>query len=298
MDFILSNDTANKLKYEFNSDDCVKSFMSKIGKYTLLKKEEEIELAKELLKGPKKASQAQLKFFNCNLRLVVSIAKRYLNNGLDMEDLIQEGCIGLCKAIDKYDYTKGHRFSTYATWWIRQGITRALADKAKTIRVPVHMVGVLSKYKTITKDLEKKLSRPVVDQEIMMIMDVDYDKLDLIKQCLSSNKSMNEIVPGTGAGTGNVVYFGETLSDGYDLEEDIHDLRNIKSVHAQIDSTSEVNKLCPAILRMYHGFYSAKPMSQKKISEELEIPTSTVKLLLNKAMVYLKEHMPIESLYE
>lgn len=299
MDFILSNDKkTRKIRYESNSDDCVKSFMSKIGKYDLLSKEEEIQLAKDLLKGKKKAKNAELKFFNCNLRLVVSIAKKYLNNGLDMEDLIQEGCIGLHKAIGKYDYTTGYRFSTYATWWIRQGITRALADKSKTVRIPVHMVSVLSKYKTITKELEKKLSRPVVDREIMMAMDINYDKLDLIKQCLTIDKSMDEVVPGTGSEVGNAISFGETLTDGYDLEEDIYDHHNIASVHKHINATAEIDKRCPAILRMYHGFYTPKPMSQKKIAEELEIPTTMVKSLLNKAMLYLKENIPIESLYE
>lgn len=299
MDFILNSDnTKKRIKYERNSDDCVKDFMSRVGKYPLMTKEEEIKYAKDLKKGKKKARIAEQEFFNRNLKLVISIAKRYLNNGLDMEDLIQEGCIGLHKAIFKYDHSTGNRFSTYATWWIRQGITRALADKSKTVRVPVHMVGVVSKYRTIIKELERKLSRPVVDREIMMVMEIDYAKLDLIKQCLGTNKSMEELISSSDNGSGVSMSFGETISDSADITEGINDYNSISVVNKIIDKTAEIDPRCPAIIRMANSFYTDKPMSQKKIAEELELPTIVVKGLLNKAMVYLKENMPIETLYE
>ena len=149
---------------EFKNNDPVKQYLRETGKYPVLKtKEEEVELAKRIAAGDEKAKE---QLTNCNLKLVISIAKHYVNRGMHFLDLIQEGNIGLMKAVDKFDYTKGYKFSTYATWWIRQAITRALADQARTIRIPVHMVETINKITRTSRKLTQKLNRDPTAEEI------------------------------------------------------------------------------------------------------------------------------------
>ena len=151
------------LSGEVRVNDSVKMYLKEIGKYDLLKPEEEPELAKRILEGDEEAKQ---RLINCNLRLVVNIAKHYVGRGMQFLDLIQEGNLGLMKAVDKFDYTKGYKFSTYATWWIRQAITRAIADQARTIRIPVHMVETINKMTRIQRQLIQELGREPTAEEI------------------------------------------------------------------------------------------------------------------------------------
>ncbi len=149
---------------DFKNNDPVKQYLRETGKYPVLKsKEEEVALAKRIAEGD---MQAKEQLTNCNLKLVISIAKHYVNRGMHFLDLIQEGNIGLMKAVDKFDYTKGYKFSTYATWWIRQAITRALADQARTIRIPVHMVETINKITRTSRKLTQKLNRDPTAEEI------------------------------------------------------------------------------------------------------------------------------------
>lgn len=160
--------------------DNVQMYLREIGKTPLLKSQEEKELAKRILKGDKAARQHLI---NANLRLVVSIAKRYVNRSpLSISDLIQEGNIGLFKAVEKFDYTKGFKFSTYATWWIRQAITRALADQSRTIRIPVHMVETISKFTQAKRKLAQQLGREPMVEEIALEMDLPVDKVRNIQK--------------------------------------------------------------------------------------------------------------------
>jgi len=150
-----------------HNSDPVKQYLREIGKYRVLKsKEEEVELAKRIAAGGIDGEYAKEELTNCNLKLVISIAKHYVNRGMQFLDLIQEGNIGLMKAVDKFDYTKGFKFSTYATWWIRQAITRALADQARTIRIPVHMVETINKITRTSRRLTQKLNRDPTPEEI------------------------------------------------------------------------------------------------------------------------------------
>ena len=151
------------LSGEVRVNDSVKMYLKEIGKYDLLKPEEEPILAKKILEGDEEAKQ---RLINCNLRLVVNIAKHYVGRGMQFLDLIQEGNLGLMKAVDKFDYTKGYKFSTYATWWIRQAITRAIADQARTIRIPVHMVETINKMTRIQRQLIQELGREPTAEEI------------------------------------------------------------------------------------------------------------------------------------
>ena len=160
-------------------DDPVKMYLKAIGKERLLTATEEVYLAKRIEKGD---LSAKSRLIEANLRLVVSVAKKYVSRGMVFLDLIQEGNLGLIKAVDKYDYKKGFKFSTYATWWIRQGITRAIADKARTIRIPVHMVGHVNKYIRIQRQLLQKLGREPNHDEISELLGVTPDRVrEIIK---------------------------------------------------------------------------------------------------------------------
>ena len=160
-------------------DDSVKMYLKEIGKIDLLEPEEERIIAQKMAEGDEDAKETLI---NSNLRLVVSIAKKYMNRGLSLLDLIQEGNIGLIKAVDKFDYTKGFKFSTYATWWIRQAITRAIADQARTIRIPVHMVETINKLTRVQRQLVQDLGREPTTEELAKEMGMDAAKIREIQK--------------------------------------------------------------------------------------------------------------------
>ena len=160
-------------------DDPVRMYLKEIGKVPLLSSEEEIELAQKIEEG---RQYAKKKLAEANLRLVVSIAKRYVGRGMLFLDLIQEGNLGLIKAVEKFDYRKGYKFSTYATWWIRQAITRAIADQARTIRIPVHMVETINKLIRVQRQLLQELGRDPFPEEISKVMDLPVEKVREIQK--------------------------------------------------------------------------------------------------------------------
>ena len=160
-------------------DDPVRMYLKEIGKVALLTGDEEVDLAKRMQAGDEEAKQ---KLCEANLRLVVSIAKRYVGRGMLFLDLIQEGNLGLIKAVDKFDYTKGFKFSTYATWWIRQAITRSIADQARTIRIPVHMVETINKLIRVSRQLLQTYGREPTPEEIAMEMDITVEKVREIQK--------------------------------------------------------------------------------------------------------------------
>ena len=163
----------------FSTDDPVRMYLKEIGKVPLLSPEEEVELARQMSEG---SELAKHRMTEANLRLVVSIAKRYVGRGMLFLDLIQEGNLGLIKAVEKFDYTKGYKFSTYATWWIRQAITRAIADQARTIRIPVHMVETINKTIRVSRQLLQELGHDPSAEEIAEEMDMPVDKVrDILK---------------------------------------------------------------------------------------------------------------------
>ncbi len=158
----------------YGMDDPVRMYLKEIGKVKLLSQEEETELAKKMAEGDEGAKR---KLSEANLRLVVSIAKRYVGRGMQFLDLIQEGNLGLIKAVEKFDYTKGYKFSTYATWWIRQAITRAIADQARTIRIPVHMVETINKVMRVSRQLLQEKGHEPKAEEIAEVMNMPVDKV-------------------------------------------------------------------------------------------------------------------------
>ena len=172
-----------------NSDDSVRIYLQQIGKIPLLSSEEELEVAKKIYETQSELARKVL--INANLRLVVSIAKKYIGRGLSFLDLIQEGNMGLIKATEKFDYTKGYKFSTYATWWIQQSITRAIADKARIIRLPIHLIESINKIKKATMDLTTKLGRIPNKQEIADEMGISVSKLTSIIKSTQSTISID-----------------------------------------------------------------------------------------------------------
>ena len=172
-----------------NSDDSVRIYLQQIGKIPLLSSEEELEVAKKIYENQSEFARKVL--INANLRLVVSIAKKYIGRGLSFLDLIQEGNMGLIKATEKFDYTKGYKFSTYATWWIQQSITRAIADKALIIRLPIHLIESINKIKKATMDLTTKLGRIPNKQEIADEMGISVSKLTSIIKSTQSTISID-----------------------------------------------------------------------------------------------------------
>ena len=170
---------ADSMVDSYSTDDPVRMYLKEIGKVSLLTQEEEIELAVRMSQGDE---EARRRMAEANLRLVVSIAKRYVGRGMLFLDLIQEGNLGLIKAVEKFDYTKGYKFSTYATWWIRQAITRAIADQARTIRIPVHMVETINKVIRVSRQLLQELGHDPSAEEIAAEMNIPVEKVrDILK---------------------------------------------------------------------------------------------------------------------
>jgi len=183
-----NDDEMEKLMSQVYVDDPVKMYLKDIGKVPLLTQEQEIELAKRMAEGDEDAKR---QLSESNLRLVVSIAKRYVGRGMLFLDLIQEGNFGLMKAVEKFDYTKGFKFSTYSTWWIRQSITRAIADQARTIRIPVHMYETINKQKKVTRDLFQQLGREPSIEEIAKAMDMPIEKVIDIQKISQDTVSLD-----------------------------------------------------------------------------------------------------------
>jgi len=181
----------SKYDRESSTHDSIQIYLREIGKYPLINAAKERELAQRILDGDDEAKNLLAK---ANLRLVVSIAKKYVGRSPDLTllDLIQEGNLGLFKAVEKFDHTKGFKFSTYATWWIRQSITRALADQSRTIRIPVHMVETISKYKQVYRRLNQDLGRQPLPEEIAMEMEIDVEKIHMIGKITQDTMSLEE----------------------------------------------------------------------------------------------------------
>ncbi len=170
-----------------SADDSVKMYLQEIGKIPLLTSEQEVELAKAIAEGDE---VAKAKLVQANLRLVVSIAKKYIGRGLSFLDLIQEGNLGLIRAAEKFDYKRGFKFSTYATWWIQQSITRGIADKSRTIRLPVHMIETIGRLKKVTRDLTHELGRTPTKEELAGRMGISLSKLRLVLKATQSTISL------------------------------------------------------------------------------------------------------------
>ncbi|HMO21836.1 MAG TPA: sigma-70 family RNA polymerase sigma factor [Candidatus Melainabacteria bacterium] len=261
--------------------DSLKVYLKEIGRTDLLSFDEEIELARAARKGDIMARQRIVK---ANLRLVVSIAKKYLNKGLSMQDLIQEGNLGLLKAVDRFDPELGYRFSTYATWWIKQAITRALADKSRMIRLPVHMNELLIKVKRAIRKLNLEQGRPPSPGEIADYLKVDIEKVQLV---LNTSKSLYSL--DASVGTEYDSTFGDLLEDNVQplpnemtamglLKEDIQNL------------LSSLNEQERAVIELRYGLKGEAPMSLTKIGSVIGVSKERARQIELKSLRKLRNN--------
>lgn len=268
--------------------DSIQMYLREIGKVPLLSSEEEIALAKRKERGDK---EAERRLIEANLRLVVSIAKKFVGKSLSLLDLIQEGNIGLFRAVEKFDYRKGYKFSTYATWWIRQAITRALADQSRTIRIPVHMVETINKFQQVERQLIQDLGREPLPEEIAAEMDEDIDKIRHIIKISQETISLETSV-------------GEDEEDST-LEDFIEDIKTItpdRAVALQLlrDYVKEVIKdLSPReqkILEMRFGLADGVSHTLEEVGQEFDVTRERIRQIEAKALEKIRGYKGIEKL--
>ena len=266
---------------EVNVDDAVKMYLKDIGKVPLLTGEEEIDLAKRMLDGD---MYAKNKLSESNLRLVVSIAKRYVGKtSMQFLDLIQEGNIGLLKAVEKFDYTKGFRFSTYATWWIRQSITRAIADQARTIRIPVHMVETINKLNRTTRQLLQKLGRDPTTAEIAEAMGVTEDKVSEVQRIAQDPISLESSIG------------EEQDSKIQDIVEDENALSPMEVTEQTLlkeQLLAVIETLTPReqkVIRLRYGLDDGHPRTLEEVGREFNVTRERIRQIEAKALRKLSQ---------
>lgn len=282
-----------------NSNNTVRDYLQAIGRTPLLKAEEEVKLAnqiqaalplvdkKNLTPEEKKivwqGQKAKQKMVQANLRLVVSIAKKYQNRGLSLLDLIQEGSIGLMRATEKFDATKGYKFSTYSYWWIRQAMTRAIANHARTIRLPIHITQDLNKIKKITRQLSQKLGRKPTESEIVAELDIDMDKLRSLTRAakITSTKSLNLAIDD------NQTELGEILADESNSPSDF-----VKEIETRDKIENLLHTLSPKqrdVITLRYGLKDGRVMTYEQIGNVCGISRERVRQITSKAMKLLKK---------
>ena len=278
-------------------DDSVKLYLKEIGKVQLLQPLEEFAIAKSIAKGGAEAQKAKIKLIRSNLRLVVSVAKKYIGRGLNLLDLIQEGNIGLMKAAEKFDCSKGFRFSTYATWWIKQAITRAIADKGHTIRVPVHMVENLYRLKRISSDLASQLKRKPTDEELASAMKIPKDKVEEILKSIKEPISLE-----TPIGKEEDVKISDFIEDDTVLQPEnliVNELLR-QDINKILEDLNERER---HLINLRFGLEDGQQRSLDEISRLFQIPRERVKQIEFKALrklrhptrsLKLKEYLPEE----
>ncbi len=276
----LKLDEITDTSYEGTSvDDPVRMYLREIGKIPLLTFDEELELAKRILEGDEEAKQ---KLAESNLRLVVSIAKKYVGRGMLFLDLIQEGNMGLIKAVEKFDYTKGFKFSTYATWWIRQAITRAIADQARTIRIPVHMVETINKLIRTSRNLLQQMGREPTPEEIAKEMEIPVEKVVEIQKIAQDPVSLE-----TPIGEEEDSHLGDFIQD-----EDSpapHDAASYTLLKEQLEEV--MNTLTPReakVLKLRFGLEDGKSRTLEEVGKEFNVTRERIRQIEAKALRKLR----------
>ena len=271
--------------------DAVQMYLKEIGKTPLLTREQEIELAKQKEKGSHKARQQLMK---ANLRLVVSIAKKYVHRTprLSILDLIQEGNIGLSRAVDKFDYHRGFKFSTYATWWIRQAVTRALADQSRTIRIPVHMVEIISKYTQIRRKLTQELDRLPLAEEIANEMNLDVNKIHYIQKISQDVGSLEAPLGGDEDGDINLSDF---IKDEQSLTPE--QLANQTLLKNQLQEIiSDLSPREQKILEMRFGLTDNITHTLEEVGKEFGVTRERIRQIEAKSLEKIRQHQKIKKL--
>ena len=260
-------------------EDPVRMYLKEIGKVPLLSAEEEIELAKKMEQGDENAKK---RLAEANLRLVVSIAKRYVGRGMLFLDLIQEGNLGLIKAVEKFDYRKGYKFSTYATWWIRQAITRAIADQARTIRIPVHMVETINKLIRVSRQLLQELGREPTPEEIAEEMDMPVDRVREILKISQEPVSLE-----TPIGEEEDSHLGDFIQD-----ESIPtpvEATNQTLLHEQLDEVvSTLTEREQRVIKLRFGWDDGRPRTLEEVGKEFNVTRERIRQIEAKALRKLR----------
>ena len=268
-----------ELAAEYSLDDPVRMYLKEIGQVKLLTAEEEVELAKRVAEGDKKAKD---KLTEANLRLVVSIAKKYSGRGLHILDLIQEGNTGLIRAVDKFDWTKGNKFSTYATWWIRQAITRAIADQARTIRVPVHMVEVINKATRCNRKLVQELGREPTLEEIANELNLPIEKIIEANRTAADTLSLD-----TPVGDEEDTTIGSFVED--DNTPGPADVTsNTLLAEALSEILSTLTDREADVLRMRFGMYDGRTHTLEEVGQIFGVTRERIRQIENKAIRKLR----------
>lgn len=264
----------------FEINDPMKIYLKDIGSVPLLSFEEEIELAKQIEQGDQKAKD---RLSEANLRLVVSVAKRYMGRGLSLMDLIQEGNIGLIRAVDKYDYRKGNKFSTYATWWIRQAITRAIADQSRTIRIPVHMVETINRLQRVSKELQQNYNREATFEEIAKSMDIDQAKVQEIFQYAQEPVSLEAPV---GDEEDNVL--SDFIKDNHVVSP--HEAASYEVLKLQMnEALSLLTEREAEVLKLRYGIETGQEMTLEEIGKEFNVTRERIRQIESKALNKLRK---------
>ena len=262
-----------------SSDDPVRMYLKEIGKIPLLKPHEEVELARRMHEGDELAKQ---RLVEANLRLVVSIAKRYVGRGMLFLDLIQEGNLGLIKAVEKFDYVKGFKFSTYATWWIRQAITRAIADQARTIRIPVHMVETINKLIRVSRQLLQELGRDPKPEEIAKEMDMTEDKVREIMKIAQDPVSLE-----TPIGEEEDSHLGDFIPD--DDAPAPAEAAAYSLLKEQIeDVLGSLNEREQKVLKLRFGLEDGRARTLEEVGKEFDVTRERIRQIEAKALRKLR----------
>ena len=274
------------------ADDSVRLYLREIGKIPLLTPEEEADLAQRIVKGDKKAKD---KMVESNMRLVVSIAKRYGGRGLDFLDLIQEGNTGLLRAVDKFDPEKGFKFSTYATWWVRQAITRAIADQARTIRIPVHMVETINKVLRTTRKLTSELNRESTNEEIAKALNMEPEKVDYVMRIKQDIASLDASVGRDGDDEDSVL--GDFVEDeDRDRPEDAAANQILKEQLSEIIATLTDRE--QKIIRLRFGIGGERPHTLEEVGSEFDVTRERIRQIEAKALAKLRKNKDTKKLHE
>jgi RNA polymerase primary sigma factor len=270
-------------------DDSIQMYLREIGKTPLLKGVEEVELAKRIAKGD---VAARKRLIEANLRLVVSIAKKYMGRNLGLLDLIQEGNLGLFRAVEKFDWRKGYKFSTYATWWIRQAITRALADQSRTIRIPVHMVETLNKYAQAERQLVQDLGREPLPEEIAAEMGIDVEKVYQLKKISQETVSIDTPV---GDSDEEDSYLGDFIEDPDTVTPSETAGRQILREYVQ-GVLKDLDPREQKILKMRFGLEDGVTHTLEEVGKEFGVTRERIRQIEAKALERIKDHQNISKL--
>ncbi|HEU5121656.1 MAG TPA: RNA polymerase sigma factor RpoD [Candidatus Saccharimonadales bacterium] len=286
-------DALNNTEYfDDISDDSVRLYLREIGKIPLLSAEEELELAQKVVQGDKRAKD---KMAEANMRLVVSIAKRYSGRGLDFLDLIQEGNTGLLRAVEKFDPDKGFKFSTYATWWIRQAITRAIADQARTIRIPVHMVETINKLLRTQRRMTQELNREPTIEELAKELEMEPEKVEYVMKIKQDITSLDAGVGRDGEEEDSVLADFIEDEDGDSPEDSAANQLLKEQVQSILSTLSEREQ---KIIKMRFGLESGKSHTLEEVGQEFAVTRERIRQIEAKALAKLRKHKDAKKLHD